>query len=189
MDSYLRSMLGRRLRKLRPAAPALSYLPFSLEDMIESVRSRYFPNVPGPIPALFSTHKALACCWTSPGYPLVHIHHVLNHPQTPREVIEFICKHELLHFVIPPRIVGKTLKSHPPEFWVEEQRIAPESRLVWAWLHYNIGACLKARPQLEQLDVTSEWRKLELSPRSAWTPADLSSGLEGQDDVALHSLI
>ncbi|MDE3097303.1 MAG: hypothetical protein KGK07_15045 [Chloroflexota bacterium] len=137
---------------------------------------------------VFTTWKCLACAFTSPAEPVVNIHHVLNHPDTPLEVIEFICKHELLHFLIPPRAVGKKVRSHPPEFWLEEERIAPEGRLAWAWLWLNLGSCLKTRPKLERVEVTAGWRKLELSPRSEWSQDYLQRHVAAQGDWSLRAL-
>ena len=122
------------------------------------------------------------------GYPAVYFHQVLNHPATPLEVLRAIAKHELLHFAVPPtygpdprwpRLVVK--ESHPPEFWVEERRIAPEMPAVWGWLRANLHRCL-ATDSWNRLAVTRDWRAIELGPRSPWIDSELQFYVVQGDD-------
>jgi hypothetical protein len=89
----------------------------------------------------------------------IFIHQVFNHADTPIEVIDLICKHELLHLRIPPIIEGKKEIQHPPEFWEAEREICPERNLAWSWIWINLDGCLKKRPRLERIDVLPAWKR------------------------------
>ena len=159
---------------IRPFAPHLSFLPFSLPDLVEDVREAWFPQLAGPIPVFFVEWKPLACAVTSRqggGYPAVYVHQVLNHPQTPYEVLAQIAKHELLHFVVRPRYVPGHHFAHPPEFWAELERIAPETDAKWAWVHANLASVIDHTE--DGVHVRRTWRRLEMTTRTPWYDSDL----------------
>jgi predicted metal-dependent hydrolase len=82
---------------------------------------------------------ALACIATTKDGASIALHPILNHPDTPQEVVAFILRHELLHMLVPPRVVAGKLKMHPPEFWDEEKKMCPDRRLYWTWLKVSFG--------------------------------------------------
>lgn len=147
--------------------PNLSFTPFALEVVAQSVRNRCFPEIKRHIECFFVERGPLACIEipVSPGVPVVYFHNILNHQETPLEVIGLICKHELLHMLIPPREVDGRKKDHPPELWDSEKAIAPERTICWLWININLGIYLKRRPRLERMDVLPGWRKLAFMPR------------------------
>jgi hypothetical protein len=173
---------------IRPFAPHLSFLPFALDDLVEEVRLRWFDNIREPLPVFFVDWDPLACTVTKQeggAYRAVYVHQVLNHPGTPIEVLQGIAKHELLHRRIPGRFVADPderydwihrqrgrFTYHPPEFWAEEQFIAPEMGAVWEWLWANLGACMY-RAEPEGIHLTGAWRHLELSHRTPWHEEEL----------------
>lgn len=160
--------------RIRPFAPHLSFLPYSLPALAEGVRRDYFPQLAGPIPVFLVTWEPLACVVTSTaggGYPAVYVHPLLNHPATPVEVMRFVFKHELLHFVCGARVIGGERESHPPEFWAEEARIGPERDAVWDWIWANFHQSI--RHERQGVAVVRGWTRQELGPRLPWAPGDL----------------
>lgn len=163
-------MPGRR--RPHPFQPALWRTSVDVPALVEEVRALSFPRVPGPVPVFFATHRPLACAITQPGelaFPAVYIHQVLNHPETPVEVLRFVVKHELLHLAIPPKRTGRRVQTHPREFWDAEARIAPEALLAWRWVEENLGQCLSKRWRAEGIHVTRAWTALEFAPRGPWS--------------------
>ncbi len=124
------------------------------------VRAEHFPETP-PDVGLFSVNCGpLACIAVGESSPTIYVHQVLNHAETPVEVFNLICKHELLHLRIEPAREGKRLNQHPRAFWEAEKTIAPERRLAWCWIWENLGDCLRRRPRLERIDVQPRWPKV-----------------------------
>ena len=165
--------------------PAFERTSVSIAGVVEEVRARWFPEVAAPVPVFFATHDPLACAITHDrelAFPAVYYHQVLNHPETPVEVLRFIAKHELIHFVVPPRQRGRFLDPHPPEFWEREDEIAPEARLAWAWIWANLHTCLKSRARLRSPKVTRAWHGLEFASRLPWEAAELQMYLQEADD-------
>ena len=105
--------------------PNLSFLPFSPHAMLEQIRSEHFGQLPHRVELHFVSQGPLACLCHEENTAEIYIHQVLNHSETPEDVIQLICKHELLHLVIPPSIIGQKEVQHPPEFWEAEQRLRP----------------------------------------------------------------
>ena len=136
-------------------SPNLHFISFSVREVIQDVQTMYFPDFDLPVAFYFVTSGSLACCSEDRNSKVfsIYAHEVLNHRDTPREVIALICKHELTRHLIPPRKIGKKMVDHPPEFWEYEKQIAPERGNVWMWVHVNIGGCIKRRPLLERTDV------------------------------------
>jgi len=93
------------------------------------------------------------------------MHSILNHQDTPEEVILFVIKHELLHLLIPPRETKKRLVNHPPEFLEREESISPEYSLIWNWLYFHFPFCLKVHKRKEQVIVTREWKDIMYNKR------------------------
>jgi hypothetical protein len=81
---------------------------------------------------------------------------VLNHPQTPRSVVEFILCHEMLHLVLPPRDVSGHLKTHPPEFWEAENRVEADGRGISVVLDASEGG-LRLQPDSSRFGL-ERWK-------------------------------
>lgn len=142
-------------------APTLSYLTFSLTETLEQVRSELFRDLRHRVDICFVGQGALGCiCQTTHDTATIYIHAILNHPDTPRDVISLICKHELLHLEIPPRPVNGVRRQHPPEFCEREREIAPELDDVWEWIWSTRWPWLKPRPRLERIDVSRKWKEV-----------------------------
>jgi len=88
------------------------------------------------------------------------MHHALNDPATPDYVFSYVLKHELLHTQIPPREIGDKWSAHPPEFWLEENRIAKADRVrAWEWLCVNFADALKKDDEHECIWVNNKRMK------------------------------
>ncbi len=139
--------------------PYLPLMPYSVIDTLESIRLNLFPDITKPVHIHFVNRGPLACIGERESSATIYIHQILNHSETPFEVISMVCKHELLHLRIPPAVVGKRTTGHPPEFWEAERTISPERRQGWCWIWINYGLNIKKRPRLERIDVLPGWRK------------------------------
>jgi hypothetical protein len=152
--------------------PFESLVPYSLSDVLEEMRAAHFPGIDQPVEVRIAAEGPLAYIqagFMGRGRHLVVFHPVLNHLQTPIEVIRFIAKHELTHITRPPRGVGADYEVHPPEFWEHEAAIGPERYAVWAWVHKNLNRC--ARNTAGRYRVGGKWRLLCDTPRTPYTPS------------------
>ena len=163
----------REFEKLDSARsqPRLCLMHFSLVETLQDVWTRYFRDA-GFLPEIFFIDRGpLACICPRLGRSTIYVHNLLNHPDTPKTVIGWICKHELLHLRIPPRIVKGRLRQHPPEFWEVEDSLAPERCDAWEWLWRERGRWLKLRSRLERIDVRRNWKEV-------WDTKDLPARVE-----------
>jgi tetratricopeptide (TPR) repeat protein len=126
--------------------------------LLEEARSTHFPDLTCRVSIHFVDRGPLACVCPGNEAANIYIHQLLNHDQTPREVIGMICKHELLHLRIPPVANDGEVLMHPPAFWVAERAICPEHKRVWAWIWTNLGLCLKHQPKLSIADCSEAIR-------------------------------
>jgi hypothetical protein len=153
-----------RLREARNH-PCLNFLPFSPADVVAEVRSAHFPDLACRVSIHFVERGPLACVCHDEEAD-IYVHQILNHDQTPRDMVSLICKHELLHLRMPPVEIDGEEVQHTPEFWEAEKAICPERTRAWAWIRTNLDACLKWRPRLERIDVLPGWRKVWNRPRT-----------------------
>jgi len=158
----------KTLRELELAQrqPNLSFLPFSVLELLTKIRSDLFPDVHHKVQLHFINKGPLACIEYNGESASIYIHQVLNHPDTPFELINLILKHELLHLRIPSALVDGKMVQHPPAFWAAERAIAPERRPAWDWIWWNLEACLKRRKKLERIDVRPNWRNVWNRPKT-----------------------
>ena len=161
------------IRRYQPQLfqPIPSLVGFSLSELIEETRAVHFPELHDHLEVRIAAESPLASMradFMGSSKHLVVFHPVLNHPQTPIEVLRFIAKHELTHIVRPPRFIDGYFDTHPPEFWELEVEIAPEHYAVWAWIRRNLGRCL--RREEPGIRVTRRWHALRESSRSPYTP-------------------
>ena len=166
----LRLMKAQRLARVEPS---LSFVRIAIPELLERVRQQFLPEVCHALECYFVKRGPLACICVGEAAATIYVHEVLNLTETPADVMSAICKHELLHLVIPGRAVNGRKISHPPEFWVREREIAPEREAAWEWVWTNVGYCLKRRPRLKRIDVTPRWRverRLKMTAREhvAW---------------------
>ena len=152
--------------------PVPSLLGFSLTEVVEEMRAAYFPELEAEqVEVRFRAEGSLA--YIARGFMgrdrhLVVFHPVLNHPQTPVEVLRLVAKHELTHIVRPPRMVGRSYEPHPPEFWEHEAAIGPERYAVWTWIHKNLNRC--ARDTADGYRVSRKWQEYREAARTPYTP-------------------
>jgi hypothetical protein len=145
--------------------PYLHFTTFGVRDALDAVRSQHFAGVRQRVEFHFVDRGWLACICFTDDSAHIYTHQVLNHRDTPIEVIRLICKHEFLHLVIPSITVRGREVQHPPEFWAREKEIAPEREAAWAWVWTNLGLWLKRRPRLEGIDVLPKWRESLSRPK------------------------
>ncbi|MCC7363751.1 MAG: hypothetical protein IT303_05235 [Dehalococcoidia bacterium] len=144
---------------------------FSLTETLNEARAVHFPGIAGDIEVRIAAAGPLAFVRANGMGPLAHLvvfHPVLNHPDTPIEVVRFIAKHELTHLVERPRIINGAWETHPAEFWDHEYAVAPERWAAWQWVFGNIGGCLRNRP--DGISVTRRWMAIHDRPRRPYTP-------------------
>lgn len=114
------------------------FLPFNARRVFEATRREWFPEL---------RSRRIALVWEGGAGPLasashrswfgrIYLHEALNRPDLPLETFQYVLKHELLHFVVPPQ--GKV--SHPPDFWERQAVIAPEAQGCDRWLEAHIPA-------------------------------------------------
>jgi hypothetical protein len=147
--------------------PNLPFLAFSVTGMLDDIHARLFPDVTHSVRVKFVTRGPLACIAHDEHQATVYIHQLLNHHETPREVISTIIKHELLHLRIPTATVAGKEIQHPAEFWDAELAIAPERQLAWLWIYINFPCHVKRRPRLERFEVLPGWRQAWCSRRNS----------------------
>lgn len=163
------------MNRLQPLLfqPVPSLLGYSLTGLVEEVRAAHFPSLADDeFEVRIAAERPLAYVqpdFMGPRRHLIGFHAVLNHPHTPQEVLRFICKHELLHLVVPPRTVNGIEQTHPLEFWRREAQVGPERWAVWTWIHRNLGRCLRHTDA--GYTVTRRWRDLRDGPRTPYTPS------------------
>jgi hypothetical protein len=157
---------GKERREMAQARvqPHLWFTPFSASDTLERVRREYFPEIPPGVRLYSVTRGPLACVDGGGSSPTIYVHQVLNHGDTPVEVFDLICRHELLHLRIRPAVEGKRTVQHPPAFWAAEKAMSPERGWTWCWIWTNLGLCLKRRRRLERIDVLPNWRRIWSHP-------------------------
>ena len=152
----------REEQKLRQARvqPHLWFVPFSIAVVLQEIRERHFSQLEQPIELYAVNRGPLACIVSSEARTTIYLHQIINHTDTPIEVVNLVCKHELLHLQIGAAEVNGKKTDHPPEFWEAEKRIAPERSVAWGWIWISLGLCLKRRPKLERIDVLPSWREV-----------------------------
>lgn len=139
--------------------------------MLQEIRDAWFPEIAIPTPFHFIESDVLACICGGPEFAPIYIHQLLNHPDTPRDVLSLVFKHELLHLRIPSQVIAGKRTAHPPEFWQAEQSICPEREAAWAWIWKHYWPCLRDRPRLERTEVTSTWFSVWNKPKPPLEPS------------------
>ncbi|MCK9520311.1 MAG: hypothetical protein M0R74_14995 [Dehalococcoidia bacterium] len=162
------------MHRLQPLLfqPVPSETAYPLTELMQEVRAGYFPEIDADVEVRIAASGPLA--WIAPSFMgenghLVVFHPVLNHPETPIEVLRFICKHELTHIVRPGRVIAGYYESHPDEFWEHEAEVGPERFAVWHWVWGNLRGCLRETDA--GLRVARRWRTLQPRWRRPYMPS------------------
>jgi hypothetical protein len=171
----------RDLKRLRQLAaerlqPRFQFLNYSLRELQREIHSVLFPDVTQSVTTHFTTAGPLACVYCTGTRAEIYLHQLFNHADTPREVLAFVLKHELLHLRIPPAHLARKHVQHPPEFWQAERLLCPDRDQAWAWISINYGACLKVRRKLERIDVLQNWKDIWSRPCLEWTACAAPAG-------------
>lgn len=134
--------------------------PFDLADVLGRVRAG-FPELSSlKVTVWVQSQPTLASIGLEHNEAVIRLHAVLNHRDTPQEVIAFVLCHELLHRVIPPREIQGRVVTHPPEFWTAERERAPNRSLAWGWMYVVLRECLKKDEKQECMFVKANWKRL-----------------------------
>jgi len=138
---------------------------YCIHSLLDETRKQYFPAIEKPVTICFVKQETLANIIYTPSEDQIRIHALMNHKDTPSEVIAFIIKHELLHIRIRPIEIKEKMISHPPEFWEAEKQIAPERELIWSWVWVLFYGCLKRNKEEEKILVKKNWKKYMMFER------------------------
>jgi hypothetical protein len=131
---------------------------FSLPCLLNEVRGEFPELLSRRVTVWLRIQPTLATVHLDDNEVVINLHAVLNHAQTPEQVIGFILRHEMLHMIIPPRRVEGVVLSHPPEFWAAE-RDFPDRVPVWNWLTVSLGPCMRTDKKQQRTLITREWKK------------------------------
>lgn len=170
----------------RPGPPELPVFGDQLDRSLARARARLPAVAPGEVQVWIRRQPTLACVFRQSRPVAIHLHSVLNHHQTPPEVLEFILLHELIHLAVPLREVDGKLTSHPPEFWELERRIAPERPAAWYWIWGTLWEVIKEDKEAEAIMVKRTWKGL--MARERWSMAEARSRFE-EDRAFLGTLV
>lgn len=152
----------------RAAAYATPFLPCvscDLGAILSRVRRERVPNPSGQIPVLFVVQDPLACILHGEDTAEILLHRLLNTPETPAAVFLHILTHEMLHLVIPPRVIDGKETSHPPEFFERERALAPERQQSMSWIWRNFGGFLKRDKRQEAYTLKCGWQRIMFERR------------------------
>ena len=112
-------------RKTKRYPPEISLFPFNIYRVLaESIKVLPDP-VQSTVTIWIEKSDTLAFIRRASGAAEIVMHPLLNHPETPVEVVRHIVLHELLHLWIRPEEIDGKLVMHPPEFWQAEKRYVP----------------------------------------------------------------
>jgi hypothetical protein len=152
----------RKKDKVTLAKDFVSEIPWTrycIHSLLDETRKQYFPAIEKPVTICFVKQETLANIIFTPREYQIRMHSLMNHKDTPSEVITVIIKHELLHIRIRPTEINEKMISHPPEFWEAEKLIAPERELIWSWVWVQFYGCLKINKEEEKTLVKKNWKK------------------------------
>lgn len=141
--------------------PELEMTRVPVAALLDDTRLRLFPTLPHRLPSFFVTRGPLACVTFDPDTlaGTVFVHALLNHPAVPVEVFDLICRHELLHLVIPRREIDGHVTEHPPEFFEKERAITPDRNAAWEWVWLHCWEVLRSDKKRESTTVKRGWRR------------------------------
>jgi hypothetical protein len=115
--SSLRQSRGRKLI----AGPA--GMCFDLEEVFETMNARHFGGtIPRPKLGWSRQRARTQLGHYDPHHHMIVLSRLLDHPQVPRHVVDYVMYHEILHILIPVTHGGSRRSIHPPEFRAAEKQ-------------------------------------------------------------------
>ncbi|MBY0507436.1 MAG: SprT-like domain-containing protein [Bryobacteraceae bacterium] len=113
----LRQTRGRK----RISAP--QGLHYDLTELFDAVNAAHFAGQVSRPKLGWSQHRARTMLGQyDPHHHLIVLSSLLDHAHVPREVVEYVMYHEMLHIQIPVIEDGPRRSIHPPEFRAAERR-------------------------------------------------------------------
>jgi hypothetical protein len=131
---------------------------------------------------------SLACIAVSDESASIIIHPVLNHTQTPIEIMRYIIIHELIHIIIRPREIDGKIIKHSPEFLEKEKELVPERHICWYWVYDTLFDCLKIDNENERTFVKRNWRKMMRGGRPTYEEVRENSFLLNDQDLNKYKI-
>jgi hypothetical protein len=180
----------RRLRREPVGAPEFPLFSFDVASLLDELLVEVGVADLGPVTLTMRSEETLAFIRPRAGGRGgdIHVHSLLNRPDTPRPVIEHVLRHELIHLLVPPREVDGKRTTHPPEFWEHERRLVPWAGLSWNWIAFALYEVIRRDEEAECIRVKRGWRRLARRPFPNWSlvesiPVDASANLESLDSL------
>jgi hypothetical protein len=180
---------GERWREPPFFQPELAYVSLSVDVCRSTIRAAHFAGVPHRVQWYFGRLEVLAFIRFAdePPEATIHLHSLLNHPLTPRPVIEGILAHELLHLVVPRAWEDGRWRSHPVAFRQRERELIPRLSNIWGWIFRNFYRAMKVDHKAERV-----WIKPRIAHKIihsfelvSW---EMSEYLQGEPDEAEQKL-
>ena len=164
--------------------PEIPIFDFCLPTLLGKVVGGFPELPPGRITVWLRNQPTLSTVTVTDDEAVINLHAVLNHDQTPEQVIGFILRHELLHIIFPAREVDGRQTHHPPEFRHAEHYFA-DRVAAWNWLWITFGSYLISDKKRECTFVNRKWKnhmnekRLSLDEiKAILCPADVLRNLE-----------
>jgi hypothetical protein len=135
--SYVEQNLSP-LYKPKPRKPSSKYTAqgsvYDLDFVFDTLNSLYFNNKLDKSILGWSLNKS----YTRLGFyvsekNLLVISRIFDSPKAPKEVVDFLVYHEMLHIYIPVKKVNGRRRIHPPEFYRME-KMFPNYEKIQAWI-------------------------------------------------------
>ncbi len=170
--------------------PELPLFSFDVVEMLERLRVEMGVADVGPVTLTMRPENTLAFIRTREGLRGgdIHVHSMLNRPDTPKQVIEHVLRHELIHLLVAPRKVDGKFTVHPPEFWEHERRLVPWAGLSWGWLAFALYEVIRRDEEAECIRVKRGWKRLFRHAFPSWAlveeiPVDPGANLDSMDGL------
>ena len=124
----IRQMRGRK----KISTPKGDY--YDLEEVFETLNTRFFHGLMGRPLLTWSEHKARRLLGHyDAAHNTIMVSRVFDRKNTPRYAIEYLMYHEMLHLKHPVKVRGGRRCVHPREFQAEE-KLFPELEQAKAYL-------------------------------------------------------
>ncbi len=99
---------------------------YNLEDLFDEINLKFFQGkLKKPLLGWSRTAARTRLGHFDPSHYAIVISRIMDHPDTPRILLEYIMYHEMLHIVHPVEVSGKRKKIHTRNFRVAE-KLFPE---------------------------------------------------------------
>ncbi len=150
----------------RAMAAEIPRFGFDLGDLL-AAKLKVLPDPKGrPVGVWVEPAATLAFIAPSDDRVDIVIHSLLNHEDTPMEVIEHILIHELIHLRVGSRMIDGKKVRHPPEFWTMERQVSPNAEMAMAWVFRAFPSVLRHDKEEEKIWVKGNWWEVAHGPRS-----------------------